>query len=90
MNIVQALRSPAGRVLRVLIGSAIISVSFFQDGWPVIGLFGFIPVMTGAFNACLIAPLFGYTVWGERKSERKPARVAEIEKVDARSVAARA
>ncbi|HET6511604.1 MAG TPA: hypothetical protein VFH43_05395 [Candidatus Kapabacteria bacterium] len=75
---------------KVLFGSAIIAFSFFQDGWPAIGLIGFIPVLTGAFNACWVAPLFGYTVWGERKPQRQSARIGEKEQVDVRSAAARA
>ena len=74
MNIVETLQSPAGRILRVLFGTAVIAVFFFQEGWPSWGMLGFIPVVTGGFGACLIAPLFGYTVWGEKKPAKNAVK----------------
>ena len=71
------MRSPAGRILRVALGAALIAYGFFANGWTVIGLLGFIPVVTGGFNACLIAPLFGYTVLGERKVKAAKIRSAQ-------------
>jgi hypothetical protein len=76
MNTVEKLQSPAGRLLRVLFGVAVISFFFFQEGWPSWGMLGFIPVVTGSMGSCLIAPLFGYTAWGEKKAPKNAARRA--------------
>ncbi len=79
MNIVNALQSPAGRIGRVLFGVAVISFFFFQEGWPSWGMLGFIPVVTGSMGACLIAPLFGYTTWGEKKQSTNAVNRAPAE-----------
>lgn len=87
-HFVSFMRSPAGRIMRVILGAVLISYGFFADGWTVIGLVGFIPVLAGGFNACLFAPLFGYTVWGEKKVKAVTRSVRESKAAQPTGIAA--
>jgi len=50
----------ADKILRIVIGLAVLSLVFLLDGnarwW---GLFGLLPLMTGLFNFCPAYSLFG-------------------------------
>jgi DUF2892 family protein len=61
------MQSWIGRLLRVLVGFALIAVGLFvmQGAWGyVVAAIGLIPLFAGAVGICLIAPLFGYTMAG--------------------------
>lgn len=64
---VEYMQSTKGRILRMALGTAIIAYGFFGNGGVLLGLLGMVPLIAGGFGACLFAPLFGYTVWGEKK-----------------------
>lgn len=61
--------SPAGRILRILAGSAIIAYGLlFTAGvnGMVIAAIGVLPIITGALNICLIGPLLGAPLRGTK------------------------
>lgn len=65
------MRSAAGRVLRVLIGVAVIGWGLFfvpGVGGFVLALVGTAPLVAGMDGICLIAPFFGYTLDGRSRS----------------------
>lgn len=54
--------SPYGRVLRVAIGSTVIGAGLFVISPPLglgIAAFGLLPLVTGMFNLCPVAPIWG-------------------------------
>ncbi|HSF83303.1 MAG TPA: DUF2892 domain-containing protein [Anaerolineales bacterium] len=56
------LASPAGRVVRVIAGLALILVGLFVVDGPlswVLEMIGLIPLLAGLFDFCVFAPLFG-------------------------------
>lgn len=58
---VSFISSPAGRILRVGVGIGLLSLAFngvtpLQRG---IGLLGIFPLVAGAFDVCVLGPLFG-------------------------------
>jgi hypothetical protein len=59
---------PWGRALRVLAGLVLMGAGYFLGGaWGwVIGIVGVVPVLAGAFDFCLIGPLFGAPLNGRR------------------------
>jgi Inner membrane protein YgaP-like, transmembrane domain len=64
------MQSAAGRVLRVVAGLVLIGVGWFVVGgaWGVvIAIVGLVPLLAGAVGICLLAPLLGYTLKGERR-----------------------
>ena len=66
-NIVSFMRSPLGRVIRVALGLYLIWYGFFAGGPILWGIIGLVPLFAGVVNVCLLAPLVGYTMWGEKK-----------------------
>ncbi len=57
------IQSPIGRLLRVIVGAAVMAVGVWQVGgaWGiVIAIVGAIPLIAGVLGVCLISPLFGY------------------------------
>ncbi len=51
-----------GRLLRVVVGIALICLGFLNRGqtWGLVVLIvGFVPLIAGTFNLCLLSPLFG-------------------------------
>lgn len=61
--------SPAGRILRIVAGGALIAYGLMVAGEPngkLIAAIGLLPIMTGVFNICVIAPLFGKPLCGSK------------------------
>ena len=60
MEFVKVMSSSTGRLMRVVVGVALIVLGFSLGGsglvWVAVGL---VPVAAGVGNFCLIAPLFG-------------------------------
>lgn len=61
MGLAKFMASPAGRLLRVVLGLVLIAVGFAVGGtagW-VIGIIGVVPIVLGAVNVCAIGPVVG-------------------------------
>jgi Protein of unknown function (DUF2892) len=66
------LASTAGRIVRIVIGIALIVVgAIFAQGTlgTVITIIGVVPLAAGVFDVCLLAPLVGLPFQGERIRE---------------------
>lgn len=61
MSFVSFMGSGAGRVTRIVAGIAMIAVgaAIGGAGGIIIAVVGVVPLGAGAFNVCLLAPLFG-------------------------------
>jgi hypothetical protein len=63
MGFVRFMASPAGRILRIVVGVALVFYGFNVmggSGWGIaLAAFGTIAVIAGVFNLCLIAGLIG-------------------------------
>ena len=61
MKFLSFMSTPIGRVLRVVMGLAIIAIGLSIDGGLGVGIiiFGFVPPLTGIFGICPINPLIG-------------------------------
>lgn len=58
MPFLQFMSSPAGRVSRVVAGSALIVVgAVLGGGWLALVVVGALPLATGVLDVCLFAPL---------------------------------
>ncbi len=65
--------SPAGRIIRIVAGGGLIA-------WGVLGIGGMsglitagvgaVPILTGALNICVLAPLLGAPISGSKVLER--------------------
>jgi uncharacterized membrane protein YiaA len=62
------MQSAAGRLLRMVVGIALIGVGITTVGFwgAVLVAIGTIFFLVGALGICLVAPLFGYTLTGKR------------------------
>jgi hypothetical protein len=63
------MQSAGGRLLRMVVGIALIGVGIATVGgfWgAVLVAIGVIFFLVGALGICLVAPLFGYTLTGKR------------------------
>jgi len=73
MGILRFLSSSAGRSVRIFVGAAILVTGVIAGGWYLIlaGV-GALFVLVGAFDVCLLAPLFGKPLSGKafRASQR--------------------
>lgn len=59
--------SPAGRILRIIAGMTLMSAGLFGlDGKTgyILALTGFVPLLTGLIDICILAPLLGYPLRG--------------------------
>ena len=69
MGFAKFMASPAGRLLRVIGGLAIISAGLWVAETPlwtwVLVIVGLIPLATGVFNICIIGPLLGASFSGK-------------------------
>jgi hypothetical protein len=66
---IRFMASPAGRILRIVAGSAIIATGLLVTGGPngrLIAAIGLLPILTGAFNICVIGPLVGKPLRGSK------------------------
>ncbi|MGD2059614.1 MAG: DUF2892 domain-containing protein [Acidimicrobiia bacterium] len=61
--------SPTGRVVRVVVGAAVIIWGWLGiGGWggTVVALVGLVPLAAGLFDFCVFAPLFGHPMSGPK------------------------
>jgi hypothetical protein len=62
--------SPAGRIIRIIAGLALIAWGFFGNLNTVIGIIlivvGLVPLVAGLFDFCVFAPLFGAPMGGKK------------------------
>ena len=59
MALVRFMEGISGRTLRVVLGVAMIVVgAVLGGGWIALSVVGLVPLAAGAFNFCLLAPLF--------------------------------
>ena len=61
--------SPAGRVIRILAGVALVLVGLLALGgiWGwILAIVGLVPLLAGLFDRCVFAPLFGLPFVGPR------------------------
>jgi hypothetical protein len=61
--------SPAGRILRVVAGIAIIAwgmLAIGGDNGMLIAAAGALPILTGVFNICVVGPLMGGPISGSK------------------------
>ena len=71
---IQFLESMAGRTLRAIVGLLLLAFGIFliQGVWGLVGLgivvdiIGVIVLVAGLFGILFLAPLFGYTMTGEK------------------------
>jgi hypothetical protein len=73
MTFVAFMRSPVGRLLRIVLGVALIGYGMSVVGGGTglaIALVGVVPVLAGVFNLCLAAPLFGLDLHGRPRALR--------------------
>ncbi len=70
-SFVSFIQSLAGRLLRIVAGIALIAIGLLviTNVWGiVVAVIGAVPLIAGLVGACLFAPLFGYTLRGQRKA----------------------
>lgn len=66
-NLVAFMRSNIGRTVRIVLGILLIWLGLDLGAGTVVAIIGVIPILAGVFNFCLLAPLFGMTIWGKRR-----------------------
>ncbi|QIN78415.1 DUF2892 domain-containing protein [Rubrobacter marinus] len=66
---------PMGRIIRVVLGLAIIASGIWIGGTTgiVVGLIGLAPIAAGAFNFCLAGPIVGGYFEGRKNLEAPPS-----------------
>ena len=65
MSLVKFMSSRPGRLARVLAGLVLVAVGFaLGGGWLTLSVIGLIPLLAGALNVCLLAPLMGQPLKG--------------------------
>ncbi len=72
MAFAKFMASTAGRALRVIAGLALIGVGLFVLADTVgyaLALIGLVPLLAGALDVCLVAPLFGAPFKGDEVRE---------------------
>lgn len=71
MGFVGFMRSTAGRVLRAVVGIALILAGLLLVGGTggiVMAVIGLVPLAAGVFNFCLLGPLFRLDMMGRPRS----------------------
>ncbi len=66
--------SPAGRLLRIVVGIVLIVVGLLGIGGTggiVVAIIGLLPLAAGVFDFCLAGPLFGAPLRGADIRQRK-------------------
>ncbi len=74
MKIFKFMASPAGRVLRVVIGLVLLYVGLVvmkSTAGYILGVIGIVPLLAGVFDFCVFAPLFGMPFKGKSIREHK-------------------
>ena len=65
MGLVQFMSSTMGRTTRMLAGIALIVIGVtVGGGWLALSVVGLVPLIAGATNVCLLAPLLGQPLKG--------------------------
>ena len=68
----QFLASPAGRVVRIVAGLILVFAGIWWmsgiGGW-IVAIIGLVPLLAGAFDRCVFAPLFGLPFTGPELRE---------------------
>ncbi|MDL1900285.1 DUF2892 domain-containing protein [Anaerolineae bacterium CFX9] len=62
MGFAKMMASPAGRLIRIVAGIALILIGLTSVdgvGGIVLAVIGVLPILAGVFNVCLIAPIIG-------------------------------
>ncbi len=65
--------SPAGRILRILVGGGVIAWGLLGIGGTnglITAAIGALPVLTGILNICVLAPVFGQPLSGSKVAGR--------------------
>ncbi len=73
---IQFLESVTGRTLRAIVGLVLLALGIFliQGVWGLVGLgivvdiIGVIVLVAGLFGILFLAPLFGYTMTGQKRA----------------------
>ena len=66
---VSFLASPAGRIVRILAGIALVVWGLWGIGSTagmVVAIIGLVPLVAGVFDFCVFAPLFGAPLSGQK------------------------
>jgi membrane-bound ClpP family serine protease len=71
-SVFKFLASSTGRIVRIVVGVALVLVGFF--GLPnnlnwlgiILIIVGLVPLLAGAFDVCVFAPLFGKPLSGKK------------------------
>lgn len=66
---VRFMASPAGRILRLIAGAGLIAWGLLGIGGTngaIVAAVGVLPMLTGLFNICAIAPLLGKPLSGSK------------------------
>ncbi len=59
MKFVDFMQAKGGRVLRILLGIALIVVGLAEGNyWVLLALVGLVPLTAGVFGFCLLSPVF--------------------------------
>lgn len=65
MSLINFMSSSVGRLVRVVAGVALIVVGLaLGGGWLTLSVIGLVPLLAGALNVCLLAPLMGQPLKG--------------------------
>jgi len=70
-SFVALMQSMTGRILRIIVGIALIAIGLLviQGVWGIVlAVIGLVPLIAGLGGVCLIATLFGFTFKGQQKS----------------------
>jgi hypothetical protein len=71
MAFIGFMASPAGRIARIVAGIVLIVVGLVAGGgWIALSVVGLVPLAAGAFDVCLLAPLFRLPFVGSRIRDR--------------------
>ncbi len=69
-SFIDFMRGTVGRTLRVVLGLFLIWWGFWGDAGAIVGIIGFVPLLAGILNFCLVAPLVGKTFWAKPATTR--------------------
>jgi len=78
MRFLRFMSTPSGRIIRVVVGGALIGAGFVVGG-PIgrgLGIFGLLPVATGATGICPLNPLVGSPLRGCRATGPSSSRLS--------------
>lgn len=68
-SFVKLMASPFGRIIRIIAGLTIIAWGLLGIGDTngyIVAAIGILPVLTGTFNICIVAPLLGSPLSGSK------------------------